>query len=160
MTATAENAVLARDAGGFAAGGVNGGRSCKGDGWADGALPSLVLWKSFLNCAPAPRKNAAILLSKSPKSVYGSFATWERGALKLLTGGEVRAIKVYLLGLLFIAGGISVAFAREAVSRRLSRDLGPFTVSYAETHEECLNRLVAEGAGDLRECSRSRAGVH
>jgi hypothetical protein len=87
MTATAENAVLARDAGGFAAGGVNGGRSCKGDGWADGALPSLVLWKSFLNCAPAPRKNAAILLSKSPKSVYGSFATWERGALKLLTGG-------------------------------------------------------------------------
>jgi hypothetical protein len=85
---------------------------------------------------------------------------WERGALKFLREGEVRTIKVYLLGSLFIAGGISVAFGWEAVSRWWSRDLGPFTASYVETHEECLNRLVAEGAGDLRDCPRSTAGVH
>ena len=86
MTATAENAVLARDAGGFAAGGVNGGRSCKGDGWADGALPSLVLWKSFLNCALAVGKNVAILLSKSPKSVLWQFRNVGTRCLKIVDG--------------------------------------------------------------------------
>lgn len=67
-------------------------------------------------------------------------------------------IKVYLFASLIIAGGISVAVSREAFTRWLSHDIGPFTISYVETHEECLNRVAAEGSRDFRECLRSRAG--
>jgi hypothetical protein len=70
----------------------------------------------------------------------------------------VSAIKVYLLGSLFIAGGISVAVGWQTFSRWLSHDMGPFTVSSVENYGDCLNRLEAEGVKDLRECLRSRAG--
>jgi hypothetical protein len=86
---------------------------------------------------------------------------WLRSVVDAIVGRVPRgAIKVYLLGSLFIAGGISVGVGWQTFSRWLTQDIGPFAVSYVETYGDCVNRLEAQGVRDLRECLRSRAGGH